>query len=174
MRRFLSVVVGFVVFFALSMLAGQLLGSVKCRDGWASSSIGRQGACSHHGGVDRSRGGLGMIFMVVGGFAGFLFYGSAIGERLDKPRQRPPLPPRPPTPASPPSPLASSEPFEPEPHTPRPPKPVIPPRPGAKACPKCGGAMKLRTARSGYYAGRKFWGCLRYPDCTGTTNVKRR
>lgn len=27
-----------------------------CRDGWHSPSIGRAGACSHHGGVDRSWG----------------------------------------------------------------------------------------------------------------------
>ena len=26
----------------------------RCRDGWASPSIGQAGACSHHGGVDRT------------------------------------------------------------------------------------------------------------------------
>lgn len=30
-------------------------GSIKCSDGWASSSIGTSGACSHHGGVDKTR-----------------------------------------------------------------------------------------------------------------------
>jgi hypothetical protein len=28
-------------------------GNATCRDGWHSSAIGRRGACSHHGGVDR-------------------------------------------------------------------------------------------------------------------------
>ena len=171
MRGVASFFVGLAAFIGLSVLAGQLLGPVKCRDGWASSSIGRQGACSHHGGVDRSRGGLSIIFMVAGGFAGFMFYGSAIGERLDKPRPRPPLPPRSTPPASP---LVSSEPVKREPPTPRPPKPITPPRPGAKACPKCGSAMKLRTARRGRRVGHRFWGCTRYTDCTGTTDVKRR
>lgn len=39
--------------------------SYKCEDGWRSGSIGIQGACSHHGGVD-------------GTAAGFAFFGSAL------------------------------------------------------------------------------------------------
>ena len=30
-------------------------------------------------------------------------------------------------------------------------------------CPRCDGAMKLRTGRYG-----RFWGCVNYPDCRGT------
>ncbi len=33
------------------------------------------------------------------------------------------------------------------------------------ACPKCGAAMVLRTAKKGANAGNQFWGCSRYPDC---------
>lgn len=172
MRGCLSVVVGFVTMLGLSILAGQLLGPINCRDGWASSSIGRQGACSHHGGVDRSREGLVIIFMIVGGGIGFAFYNSFLGERLDKPRQRPKPPThRSPQPAPPPAPNQPSPPRTP---IPRAPKPFIQPRAGAKACPKCGSAMKLRSPLRSHYTGRKFWGCTRYPDCTGTTNVKRR
>jgi len=39
---------------------------------------------------------------------------------------------------------------------------------GAPACPGCGSAMVLRTARQGANAGSSFWGCSRYPNCKGT------
>ncbi len=32
-------------------------------------------------------------------------------------------------------------------------------------CPKCGGTMLLRTAKSGANAGGHFWGCSNYPTC---------
>lgn len=35
-------------------------------------------------------------------------------------------------------------------------------------CPSCGGRMILRTARRGRGAGRRFYGCARYPGCRGT------
>lgn len=38
-------------------------------------------------------------------------------------------------------------------------------------CPKCGGAMALRTAKAGKNAGSQFWGCTAYPDCKGTAEV---
>lgn len=40
----------FALLFAAFML---LMGPLTCADGWGSSSIGRAGACSHHGGVSR-------------------------------------------------------------------------------------------------------------------------
>lgn len=46
----------FLVMQALGFwLAAKILGPIGCEDNWNSSSIGAQGACSHHGGVDRSR-----------------------------------------------------------------------------------------------------------------------
>lgn len=36
------------------------------------------------------------------------------------------------------------------------------------ACPKCGAPMRLRTARRGRWAGFRFHGCSRWPDCDGT------
>jgi len=41
----------------------------------------------------------------------------------------------------------------------------------APACPKCGSAMVMRTARKGANAGGQFWGCSRYPECRGIINV---
>ena len=44
----------FVVFVFSQIIMGSLLPETKCADGWASKSIGLAGACSHHGGVDKT------------------------------------------------------------------------------------------------------------------------
>lgn len=36
------------------------------------------------------------------------------------------------------------------------------------SCPSCGSSMVRRTAKRGTRAGRKFWGCSKYPSCKGT------
>ncbi|WP_453950712.1 topoisomerase DNA-binding C4 zinc finger domain-containing protein [Bradyrhizobium sp. USDA 377] len=41
---------------------------------------------------------------------------------------------------------------------------------GIPNCPRCGSPMRRRTARRGPRAGRGFWGCSRYPACTGIRN----
>ena len=41
----------------------------------------------------------------------------------------------------------------------------------APLCPKCSGAMVLRTVRKGSAAGQKFWGCGDYPACRGTRRI---
>ena len=56
---------------------------------------------------------------------------------------------------------------------PQPQSPVQAPQATAKApaqpaCPRCGAAMALRTARQGANAGNTFWGCTTYPKCRGT------
>lgn len=54
--------------------------------------------------------------------------------------------------------------------------PVVqaPPRPvnASPKCPKCGSSMDVRTARTGTRAGKRFWGCQRYPACHGTINIE--
>ena len=40
--------------------------------------------------------------------------------------------------------------------------------PQSNRCPKCGGAMVIRTARRGHNKGNKFYGCTSYPRCNGT------
>jgi four helix bundle suffix protein len=42
------------------------------------------------------------------------------------------------------------------------------PRAHPPACPLCGQAMVLRTARQGPRTGERFWGCSHWPDCRGT------
>ena len=43
-----------------------------------------------------------------------------------------------------------------------------------KVCPKCGSKMVLRTAKRGSHAGRKFWGCSKFPECRGTLNYEEK
>ena len=51
--------VGIVAFFVFSYL---FIPELACEDGWKSPSIGKQGACSHHGGV---RNDWGVFFLVL-------------------------------------------------------------------------------------------------------------
>lgn len=37
----------------------------------------------------------------------------------------------------------------------------------ARTCPRCGSEMVPRVARKGPDAGKKFWGCSKFPDCRG-------
>jgi ssDNA-binding Zn-finger/Zn-ribbon topoisomerase 1 len=37
-------------------------------------------------------------------------------------------------------------------------------------CFKCGSEMVVRKAKEGRFAGREFYGCSRYPDCTATVH----
>lgn len=39
-------------------------------------------------------------------------------------------------------------------------------------CPKCGGNLILRAAKTGKHAGKKFWGCANYPNCKYLTAYK--
>jgi four helix bundle suffix protein len=39
------------------------------------------------------------------------------------------------------------------------------------ACPLCGQAMVVRTARKGEHAGSQFLGCSGYPECKGTRKL---
>jgi restriction system protein len=51
--------------------------------------------------------------------------------------------------------------MQPEPETP------------VQACPKCGSTMVLREARKGPQAGKKFYGCSKYPDCRGLISIAK-
>jgi restriction system protein len=39
------------------------------------------------------------------------------------------------------------------------------------ACPKCGGGMIERKATRGQFVGKPFWGCQKYPKCTGIARI---
>src|SRR6516162_7747252 len=63
----------FILQSIITILFDEMLGPVKCRDGYASSAIGRSGACSSHGGVDRSRDTLIALLSVAGAGAIFIW-----------------------------------------------------------------------------------------------------
>src|SRR6266496_2754061 len=63
-----------VATFVLSMiLLSYVAGPTVCEDGWPSPSIGSQGACSWHGGVDRGPEALRLFGSFVAGFCGWFF-----------------------------------------------------------------------------------------------------
>ena len=60
----------FVVFLTVRIYIGSVYDlSPICEDGWVSQSIGNQGACSSHGGVDYSRG---FFALVIGAASGLV------------------------------------------------------------------------------------------------------
>ena len=84
MDRF-PAIAGWIVGLLLIVGLFSLIPAPKCRDGWDSPSIGRQGACSHHGGV-RRHGGL-VFLAIAAGFGAGLFTTtrlSAVVERRKK------------------------------------------------------------------------------------------
>lgn len=44
-------------------------------------------------------------------------------------------------------------------------------QPQTRTCPRCGGALVLRTASKGANAGNKFYGCSNYPKCRFVENL---
>jgi restriction system protein len=46
----------------------------------------------------------------------------------------------------------------------------VPRKQAAKLCPACGSEMIVKVARKGKYAGQKFWGCSRFPECRTIVN----
>lgn len=195
----ITAIVAIGVFIGLSQAAAYIAGPPHCRDGWQSPSIGRRGACSWHGGVDRSANGLGFFALILSGLAGFATF-----AKLTEPLPKPPVDPAswrlcpkcrspmkhhaehrdllqctqhpgcdgwvdhrpvPPAPYHRPEPPPAPHPLQ---------RPVkLNYRPSANAnpnvaCPTCSSPMVLRTARKGRNRGKKFWGCGRYPGCSGT------
>lgn len=49
-----AVKLGAAAFASTFIILNLISGPLACNSGWASPSIGSQGACSHHGGVDRT------------------------------------------------------------------------------------------------------------------------
>ncbi len=64
---------GFSIFLSMVIIGQRFLGPSLCSDGWPSHSIGRQGACSHHGGVAGPKGeGLLWLASIISGVSIFL------------------------------------------------------------------------------------------------------
>ena len=69
----IAIVAFFVLQNLLTILSEQMFGPVTCSDGYASPSIGRSGACSSHGGVDKTRDTLIAVLSLAGAGAIFIW-----------------------------------------------------------------------------------------------------
>ena len=69
----IAIVAFFILQNLLTILFEQMFGPVKCSDGYASPSIGRSGACSSHGDVDKSRDMLIAVLSLAGAGAIFIW-----------------------------------------------------------------------------------------------------
>lgn len=74
----IGITCGIMLFFGLTAL----LPDVRCADGWLSYSIGKQGACSHHGGVDNNE----IYRLLILGLS--IFVGIKMYSYLNKRRKR--------------------------------------------------------------------------------------
>jgi ssDNA-binding Zn-finger/Zn-ribbon topoisomerase 1 len=148
-----------VVFVVSAVLLHFLIGPpTTCNDGWHSPSIGRQGACSWHGGVNNTPQFLGFVASVLLGLIAFaisswLEQRSVAEEQETVKNERVPI---------------SDETL----------KKINELRELARkrtaseiTCPLCGSIMQKRLARRGPRSGKYFWGCSRYPTCRGTRNL---
>jgi hypothetical protein len=76
---------GFVVFLVSYFGIKYLFGPATCNDGWHSPSIGKQGACSWHGGVNNTPE---LVAFCVSAILGFVVY---VWLKLREEQKRKPL-----------------------------------------------------------------------------------
>jgi len=151
----LPAVVAFVVVLIICML---VIGGAVCSDGWGSSSIGRSGACSGHGGV---RHWPGIIAVIFSAFVALRFH-EYLASRNEKPGNPDRIEVQGPSNSLGNSRATSAESSATESkRTRRRIRTYI-------QCPRCRSKMALRTATRGGNAGGQFWGCSKYPRCKGT------
>lgn len=161
------------VFLVLQVIASLVLGETTCSDGWASRSIGKQGACSHHGGVD---GSVGVVIFLMAIAAGWSFYASSISRHFDEKQPKNSKRSNVPGLIAPPI-LLDAAPIDVGPT-----QNTLPPQVRQRKalgstvhkCPKCGLGMVKRKSRTGYHRGKYFWGCSDFPDCKGVKQVTSR
>lgn len=137
---------GIAVFYAAGISIRRVLPATACRDGWHSPSIGIRGACSHHGGVDGTWGGLAVLIALALAIAAGMWR-AKVRDTADAARQ-----------------AEQAAKWESTHQTDTPATDI--PR-----CPVCHLAMRRRTAARGRHAGKPFWGCSRYPRCRGVLDI---
>ncbi len=69
-----KLLISFIVGITIFVIGLFLIPKPVCRDGWASSSIGISGACSHHGGVDNHQGYWLLDLIASVGFGYLIYY----------------------------------------------------------------------------------------------------
>ena len=164
--------VGITVFLGAMILLSILLGGAVCSDGWASASIGRRGACSSHGGVDRTVGAIKFLLSIGATVWAVVAYSAGREKWLAKLRANSETPTTATATATATAteiPTVNLKVIPPPANSPIPRTKLAHPKSSPKVkCPICGGGMSVRTARVGKNAGGKFWGCKRFPRCKGT------
>jgi hypothetical protein len=141
-KRFVEILtrpmpIGIAVGVALSIFFVSIQGPARCRDGWPSPSIGRQGACSHHGGVGTSPLLFDLLLSGLAGWAAAALRFLPIERRREAERR------------------AYEESVDAE----------LKARAQAEgiACPLCGFPLRQRRAHRGKNRGGYFMGCSSYP-----------
>ena len=172
-----KVILALITFFVfLFVLNWSFPSERRCNDGWKSPSIGRQGACSSHGGVAADFGFL--YFLISAGFGVWAYH---LLEKRELRRSQSDLnidvqggdaaaePPTRVSEARLPAPVEVWQFDDPVQtavlRTSR--RARLRKTARGKVCPTCGGAMYQRKAMRGRYRGKLFYGCVRYPDCGG-------
>jgi hypothetical protein len=139
--------IGVVAFLVSLIVLLILAGPLTCSDGWHSPSIGRQGACSWHGGVDYTPRFFAFLVSVFVGL--FAFFVSAwLAHKLSSKKTQRQF-------------NEHRQEF----------KGGV--AHDAVACPLCGYPMMRRLARKGPRKGKHFLGCSRFPVCRGTREIVR-
>lgn len=148
-----GIVGGFISFAVISTVEGP----ARCRDGWHSTSIGKQGACSHHGGVGRSSAPIWSLLIGIGS--------AIVAARL---QQRADANPNPTSPTEGVS--GNPETLQPAAQLPRHIPPPVASKPPplkskldahfARYCTKCGRGMKAVRITVGDRPHGAFWECL--------------
>ena len=160
---------GIIVFLGTMILLSILIGGAVCSDGWASASIGRRGACSSHGGVDRTVDVIKFLLSIGATGWAVIAYSAKREKWLANLRINSKIPTATATATASPDIILEDIPPLANTAVPRP-KETLSKSSSKVKCPICGGGMSVRTARVGKNAGGKFWGCKRFPRCKGTKN----
>lgn len=146
-------------------------GKIRCMDGFASHSIGKRGACSHHGGVSRSSG----IQFPLAIFMAWLVWYSLTrltNKKANENEETKHLNHTDPDNSDDPDEESITEDQEKTNLQKQKDKNYIDKTELSNACPRCRSRMVLRVAKKGRHPGTKFWGCSRYPKCRGTRDFK--
>jgi len=145
---------------ALLLLAVGLISDQAAARGGGRGG-GRGGWRGGRGGRGNGAGGLVIFLFIAIVWGGLWAFGKLFGRKPDTVVGKTSLPSSAALPGTTPRELAPSN-------------PARPPREKWSElglCPRCGSSMRLKTAKTGRYAGRSFMGCSTYPRCRGIRNT---
>lgn len=128
-------IVGFATFVICGVAVAAIEGPARCNSGWQSPSIGRQGACSSHGGV---AGSFALVAGIGSGVGMGIVTASLQGRKRGSPSPR----------GSDPIPASRATTAHPS-------------KSGVRYCGHCEGAMRPRKFEVGQPIKGEFWECTK-------------